>query len=279
MTTNSRNESVRYATLPFMGGVDMLRATFVTQTFTKHFHEDYAVGCIEKGAMGFRYRGGGLVAPEGHVNLVVPGEAHDGHAATEQGWTYRMFYLKPEALLEAAGELSSRPTQPNFKEGVLNDPELARCIRSTHAILLDPQVSSLEKETRLYWMLVAWISRHADEPGTSVPAPKHHRAASLARDFIRANYSRDLTLGRLADMAALSPFHMIRVFHREFGLTPHAYLNQVRLQLAKDMLAGNSPIAEVAVDTGFADQSHLTRLFKCKYGLTPARYRNFIQDG
>ena len=108
MARTTTKETSHVSTLPFLGGVDMLHARFVTQTFSKHFHEGFAVGCIESGAMRFNYRGESVVAAKGQVNLVVPGEAHDGHGADREGWAYRMFYLRPEALLDAAGALMTR---------------------------------------------------------------------------------------------------------------------------------------------------------------------------
>ena len=58
------------------------------------------MGCIVDGAMRFNYLGENVVAPRGQVNLVVPGEPHDGHGADEAGWAYRMFYLPPGALVD-----------------------------------------------------------------------------------------------------------------------------------------------------------------------------------
>jgi hypothetical protein len=70
----------------------------------------------------------------------------------------------------------------------------------------------------------------------------------------------------------LVPFRMVRTFTRQIGLPPHAYLNQVRVNRAKQLLANGEPIALVAYETGFADQSHLTRHFKRLFGLTPGQY-------
>ncbi len=265
-------------TLPFLGGVDMLRARFVKHSFSRHFHDGFAVGCIEHGAMRFRYLGETMVAPKGQVNLVVPGEAHDGHGATDEGWAYRMFYLRPKALTEAARCLMARPNLPNFRAGVIDDPELARCISRTHRLLECPDTSSIEKETRLFWLLAHWISRHADERGTWGKVGKEHHAVSRARDIIQDQFSDDLSLTELAQMAGLSPFHLVRVFEKALGVTPHGYLTQVRVERAKAELGRNGRIADIAADCGFSDQAHLTRLFKRQYGITPGKYRKILQN-
>lgn len=268
-------ESAAMTTLPFLGGVDLLRARFVKQRFSKHFHDGFAVGCIEQGAMRFRYLGETMVAPAGQVNLVVPGEAHDGHGATDNGWAYRMFYLRPEALLEAAGMLMKRPNLPNFRAGVINDPALAACIGRTHRMLESPDTTAIEKETRLIWLLTDWISRHADERGCLPRVGEEHHAVARARDIIQARYSEDISL---TELAGLSPFHLVRVFEKKHGVTPHGYLTQVRVDQARNMLVREGRMADIAMDCGFSDQAHMTRLFKRQLGITPGKYRKILQN-
>lgn len=278
MAHATQKESASLSTLPFLGGVDMLRARFVTQSFSKHFHEGFAVGCIEHGAMRFRYLGETVVAPKGQINLVVPGEVHDGHSATDEGWAYRMFYLKPEAIMEAAKSLMVRPSLPNFRMGVIDDPALAQCISRTHRLLESPDTPAIEKETRLLWLLTNWISRHADERGSWPDTGSEHQAVTRARDIIQDRFDEDISLTELAQMAGLSPFHLVRVFEKQFGVSPHAYLTQTRVERARRSLIGTTRIADIAADCGFSDQAHLTRLFKKQLGVTPAKYRKIIQN-
>jgi AraC-like DNA-binding protein len=61
-------------------------------------------------------------------------------------------------------------------------------------------------------------------------------------------------------------------------MTPHAYLRQVRVERAKEMLAAGLSISEVALAVGFFDQSHLTRYFKRILGLTPGTYATAIRS-
>lgn len=265
-------------TLPFFGGVDVMRATFVNHSFSRHFHEGYALGCITDGAMEFRYLGQTHVAPAGRINLVVPGEVHDGHAAVAAGWSYAMFYLKPQALQEAARAVGAPKALPHFRMGVIDDPDLAACVRQTHQALQDENTGSLEKETRLYWLLAQWISRHADEKGTPLRTGNEHRAVARVRELLHDRLGEDLTLDELADTAALSPFHLLRVFRKHMGITPHAYLTQERVNRARAMLSTPARLADIAQDCGFSDQAHLTRLFKRQLGITPGRYRNILQN-
>ncbi|MCL6638119.1 MAG: AraC family transcriptional regulator [Firmicutes bacterium] len=279
MKPQKAREQVKMWRLPHLGDLELLHATYLNQSFSRHAHEGYAVGVIERGALQFFYRGANLVAPSGCVNLAVPGEAHTGHAASGAGWTYRMFYPGAGLLQQAASEIAGRPAGlPFFQAGVIHDDYLAGLIRRLHCALEKPATPVLEQESRLLWILAQWVMRHADDRPLLRKAGKEHRAVKLTREYIEAHYAEDVSLKQLARVANLSPFHLIRVFAGEVGIPPHAYLTQVRVGRARALLGRGLPIAQVALETGFADQSHLHRHFKRIVGVTPGQYSNFVQD-
>jgi AraC-like DNA-binding protein len=76
----------------------------------------------------------------------------------------------------------------------------------------------------------------------------------------------------LATLAGLSRSHLNRAFKQEMGLTPHAFLVERRVRLARKLLLrGEAPVSVVAA-AGFADQAHMTRAFKVRIGITPGRF-------
>lgn len=265
--------------IPQLHDVELLHARFVSQNFANHAHDTYAIGVIEQGAMKFDYRGGQEVAAAGQINLCIPGEVHNGQAAVAQGWQYRMFYLKPEWLQQAASLLNGRARPiPFFASGTIQDPALAAMLQGLHCSLEQPDYSLLEQESRLLWTFAQMIGRHADEKSIPRRLTKEPTAVRQIKQYIDMNYSRNFSLNELSRLTHLSPFHLIRVFKAVVGQPPHAYLRQVRLQRAKQLLAAGESIADTAVRTGFSDQSHLTRWFKRTWGATPGQYRNNVQD-
>jgi AraC-like DNA-binding protein len=261
------------------GDLRLLRATYVTQAFPRHFHEDFPLGVIERGALGFYYRGENVIAPEGSINLANPGEAHTGHAVVEAGWTYRMFYFDTEVLQNIMEGITGKSGRlPFFRQGVLNDPELAEQIFRIHLALDGSSVSRLEEEIMILDMLTQLILRHEDDQPALYRAVPDHGAVKRVREYINEHYSENISLERLARIASLSPFHLVRIFRRETGLPPHAYLNQIRINLAKILLSKGKDIADVAFEVGFSDQSHLHKHFRHIVGITPGQYRKNVQD-
>ena len=75
----------------------------------------------------------------------------------------------------------------------------------------------------------------------------------------------------MQEIAGRSPFHFIRVFARSVGMTPHRYVVHLRLQAAIEQVRqGHAGLAEIAADTGFADQSHLSRWIRRVHGVAPS---------
>ena len=94
------------------------------------------------------------------------------------------------------------------------------------------------------------------------------------RQFIDRNYTRDLTIDRLATIANLSPFHFIRAFRVAFGQTPHQYLRDQRLARAKELLVTTpQPVTEICDQIGFRSLGSFSSLFRRLTGETPAEFR------
>jgi AraC-like DNA-binding protein len=104
----------------------------------------------------------------------------------------------------------------------------------------------------------------------AAPRPPVQRAIEL----LRARLAEQVSLDAIAAHAGLDKFHLSRAFRDHVGLPPHAYLTQLRVQRAKQLLAAGMRPSEVAPRVGFYDQSQLHRHFRRIVGTTPGRYRS-----
>ena len=95
-----------------------------------------------------------------------------------------------------------------------------------------------------------------------------------AEDLLRSRIADSIGLSELAAAVGVNPAHLARVFRARHGMSVGAYGRRVRLEwAAAEIVREDRPIAEIATEAGFADQSHFTRLFRRHVGTTPARFR------
>ena len=189
------------------------------------------------------------------------------------------------------------PAKP-FADSVLQDLDLdpARVTLRYEAIAYDPFIEQialaicqqLSAETSAGRLLVELLGQalsaylidrypeaplNAKPPGTS-GKPIDDRRMARVMEFIDASIERNFTVADLAVVACMSPAHFARSFKATIGRTPHQFVSQMRLELAKRMLADrHRSISDIALSTGFSSQSNFSRAFRDATGMTPGAYR------
>ncbi|MFB9994779.1 AraC family ligand binding domain-containing protein [Deinococcus oregonensis] len=257
---------------PGLPGLDVLRASYQHHAYPRHTHEHFVIGIVEQGAEAFEYRRDRLLALPGDLTLVNPDEVHTGTSAAPDGYRYRALYPDPE-LLSAFSERHN--AVPFFDQPVVRDPALHAALLRLHGCLEQP-VSALERETWLTLVMTTLLTRHAG--CRPLPSSPDATLAERVRQNLRDQPTTDLSLSDLARRYGVTSHHLVRAFTRQFGLPPHAYQIGLRVGLARRLLrAGLSPV-QVAVETGFYDQSHLGRHFRRLVGVAPGQYQGNVQS-
>jgi AraC-like DNA-binding protein len=207
------------------------------------------------------------------VVVVEPDEIHTGQAATATGWHYRMFYPEVDLLREIATELSDKPGgTPHFPEAVVHDAWVSALLVQLH-LTLDRSDDRLARSSLTRRAFGALLMRHSRRPSEARRIGAERAVVRQARGYLMENLAENLGLEELARRVDMSPYHLLRVFRAATGQTPHAFRNQQRLIQAKALLRSGMPIAEVAMATGFNDQSHFTNRFRRMVGVPPGEYR------
>jgi len=256
-----------------LGGLELLRATLREFAFRPHAHEEFFIALSEAGLATPTYRGATHAIAPGDLIVLNPEEAHAGGTSAEGSWTYRALYASPDLLRQIMAEFPGEASSlPEFRGNVVRDPEVAMRLCRFHRLSEQPESSKIERECNLTDALVLLVGRHGTPRETARSTGNEPRAVRLSQEYLEEHADENVTLGPMALFAGLSHFHLCRVFREAVGMTPHAYLMQVRVRRAKSLLRAGMPIALVAAEAGFYDQAHLTRQFKSIVGLTPGRY-------
>jgi AraC-like DNA-binding protein len=242
-----------------LDSLELRVGTSFEHPYPRHWHEELFVSAITAGAGNFFFGGGNHLASPGTLVVVAPGEVH-AHSDREGGRSFRSLSV-PSCFVGLA----------DFPSRVISDARIFQVFLRLHRAL-EGSGPRLHRESLLLGFFAELIGRVRE--GDLVPSGvgREYRAVRRAQEFLNEHYDRNVSLRELASVANLSPFYFHRVFCREAGMPPHAYLVQIRLLRAKDLLRRGRPIAHVALATGFADQSHFTRHFKRLMGVTPTQY-------
>ena len=221
-------------------------------------------------------RQSGRQRPVGHVSLIPAGVPVWGYSEGIDLVEEVRLVLDVDSMKEIMGEeFTSAPLQePRL---VFNDESLQALARLLVTSEDTAEWSSLFGES-LVAAMVARLSNLDPQPS------RNHRRLGLSTrqlsavsDFIRDNLARPIRLSELASLADLSPSQFGRAFKISTGRTPHLWHMDARIESAKRLLADrNMSLAEVALDTGFSEQSHFTRAFRAATGVSPGAWRRDI---
>lgn len=231
--------------------------------YGKHAHETFSIGTVLAGHCTYVNGCRSQRIGAGSVVVMNPGDAHACNPSHDQRWSYRMLYI------DAAWLAQDRPFQA-FSTIVTTHPELYAALTRLYELLTDSAAELLEKHGAALEFVT--VMNDALSP-SDCRAEEVHPGLVRAVEFIRDNYTRSLKLEQICAAAELSPSYLIRAFKQQYGMTPHAYLINCRIEFSRAQLRRGRSIADVAFAAGFADQAHLQRSFKKLVAATPGQYR------
>ncbi len=227
--------------------------TGLSRSYRKHVHDELSVAHV--------WGGSSLAWIDGHEVLVAgecvvvirPGVAHACNPAPGSGWSYTL------ALLDRD----------------LRGMEDPYCILPSTEPLCEAFQSLLQDRSQgLATLLDALESIEEDGADPVRATPAHALRRVMAH--LRSHVASPLDLSALGAVAGLSKYHLVRAFRAAYGLTPHAYHLNLRVNEAKARLAWGEDLATVAQECGFCDQGHFTRVFARCVGMTPGAYRRVV---
>ncbi|MEL6606195.1 MAG: AraC family transcriptional regulator [Cyanobacteria bacterium J06614_10] len=275
-------------------GIELFEARLLHHRFGKHFHEGYTIGFNESGQGQCLHQGKVHTHYPNSFNCINPGAVHTGEVAAKAGWAFRNLYLSIPLIQQVLIQLNLPEQQlPHFPNIVVKNPSLKPKFYQLFQALSQP-ASQLKRDSLLLQFLASLFEQEAQFPTqlsltrspSHTPIAKESTAISTLRNYLQTHCTKDISIDQLAQQVNLNPHYLIRCFRQQVGTSPHRYKQHWQLIKAKQALSTEKPIAAIAIEYGFYDQSHFTRTFKRTFGLPPGQYRtlnapqqvSFFQD-
>ncbi|GHA86091.1 AraC family transcriptional regulator [Modicisalibacter luteus] len=246
--------------------------------YAPHSHTQWSIGAITGGESTFQYRNDHYRVRAGDLVLMNPEWVHACNPVDDMPWAYLMLYVDTGWLtnLRFRAGLLEGPQWQDIATATVSDPLWYERYCHMADCLLDPQRELLEKQTEVVEFLSDLMHALASQPVVEeLNAPEALKALAA---YLDDNIAEDVSLDTLCVISGYSAGHLIRAFRQYFGLTPHAYVVNRRVQFGRQELKNGSSIADAALDAGFADQPHFQRTFKRLMAVTPNQYRHPSSD-
>jgi len=256
-----------------LNGVTLLNASMSDFSYDKHAHEEYSIGVTLRGSQDFFCRNAFHKSRAGGLILFNPEDVHDGHSGDKLDLEYFMLYLHPNELNPLFQSMGIEHNHTVRVEGTLLDDTILR-----HQILFMSQMiqnqttTKIEQESGLFQIAHSLV-RNAGKLKQHQSVKRKETLLIRAKEYIHSHLEQDISIDDISQAANLSKFHFIRLFRTQFGITPHQYVLNCRLNLARKALEAGSRSSDVAHNSGFSDSSHLNRRFKRVFGMTPKQYQ------
>ena len=255
------------------------RARHHAFAFEPHFHSTACLALIVAGVLRLTIGRRTETVAKGSFVFINAGDVHAGHAASaEQGWAMRTLHVAPSNLAEQMRNHGLR-TEADFpiRSGIRNERVLADLFFGIHTCA-QTNDDRLKRDEFLQ-RLISVLAAQAEPPrlGQASVVAGGVTEAKRIRDYIEGHLFDEIRLDELSKLVSMPPHTVVRTFKRAFGIPPHRYQTQRRVDVARKLIRDRVPLSSISHHCGFADQPHLTRAFRRTLGYTPGHYARSIR--
>lgn len=240
-------------------------------SYKKHAHEEYSLGIVDKGKSSFWYEGKSQEVSPKTIVFIPPDLVHSCNPQQEEQWKYNMLFINA-TWIDGFMNRKVKSLYPYPVVLNISDPEIFSMTNIMIENLIQ-NASPLEKEESIIAIFERILSQIDPLP---TKMKKELPKLQIVKEYLHDNYFEKITLDQLGQISGINKFYIIRLFKEAFGIPPHMYQTLLRINYAKKQLRKQRPLTEVALETGFFDQSHFSKVFKSHMGITPDRYEKLI---
>lgn len=242
--------------------IEIKRCENRIHAYKSHFHNEISIGFVETGACTSEIdKKNYEIAP--NTILIIPAKmVHKCTPHNYKKWSFKMIYIN-ENLFQA--EFNKKSSDLKFSYMKLNEA----AFKNITKFIDDFEGCSMNIESES--MFLKYVYPVIDVENDNI---LENISLKRVKEYIDDNYLNNITLNDLGKINNVSKYSIIRQFEKQYGLSPHKYIMNLRINYAKRIIKANEDFAYVAIKSGFYDQSHFTKYFKEYTGVTPMEYRS-----
>lgn len=258
-------------------GLSVSKVSYTQFEFPRHFHSHYTILLVDQGVnIGFTKNQHYKIGRD-TLLIINPGDLHAGKSDKHDLLSFYSLIIQPSYLEYITGinELPIKADPVFSAHPVIDDVHLVSAFRKLiHSIRCNTNNEEIQHRIDNFFIEVLCnrsISVHAKPENSSTKS-----FLKRAVEFLKENHERSFSLQELARYCHVSPYHLLRQFKQALGMTPFEYLKILRIEKSKTLMKRGGSLTEVALTSGFYDQSHFIRTFKEVYGIRPSAYRSLL---
>ncbi len=256
---------VKTTKLSMLDGIELKSAMFIDKNFPSHFHQSWSLAYIEYGSENIAFNNPGFLVSKNAIQLIPPYSIHKNWSNKNNAWAYKALYISDDVIKNIAikinADYSYLASLPYFisysnTEFDINEVSIFKIIENLFLDTLNDGKQS-------------YFNKYTTEPFDDI------------LNYLSLNYNQSITLETLQKKFKVNKFKLQKNFKKNIGLTPLEYLTTIRIENSKKLFYADAPLVEIALESGFYDQSHFTHSFKKYVGVTPGNYKKnskILQD-
>lgn len=260
---------VRYYFNNVNGNIEIKKANNSIHSSKTHFHNEISLGVVEEGNCRTEIDGNIYELKEKTMLIIPPELVHTCNPDDYMHWKFTMLYINKD-WFETAFNYQAFKIEFSYSKV---DEKMFRSINSLFKDLGD-KIMNIENESKI----LEYISFLTNLKDKSLEKEKLELLKSdkikEVKKYLDENYLKNVMLSDLVKVAELSKYYLIRQFEEYYGLSPHKYLTNLRINHSKKLLKNHGEFVDIALASGFYDQSHFIKAFKDYTGVTPMKYKS-----
>lgn len=262
---------------PHVDGIELIESNLHLHYYPDHLHDSMEVIWIQAGSATINCRGTRYTIGAGEACFIAANEIHSGCGSDNRAFSFLSVQIRKSLLDALPGD------RLVLHDGLGNPVPIKIVAKETADRYLPRLIDGLAAARDLAELgscVDDVLVRLFNSP-TMIRCPAfdkayRHPVVDRAKAIIRAHCVPGVKIHDLADVVRLDVRYLIPLFKSGTGLTPHQFQIAVRVDQARRLIQQDIPLREVALITGFSDQSHLNRHFRRQYGYSPGSFRHSV---